>query len=163
MKLIAHRGLYDGPNKKNENHPHQIAKAWMLGFECEVDLWMINHELWLGHDAPQYQIKEDFLSSGPLWIHAKNLKALEFLTKARELIYFWHQEDYFTLTSNHKIWTYPGQVLSGRSVMVMPELIDPTFKNLDFSCYGICSDYVQKISELYELKNNHNLTELIHV
>jgi hypothetical protein len=147
MKLIAHRGLYEGPDKKNENHPHQITKAWSLNFECEVDLWMLGQELWLGHDNPQYQIKEDFLSSGPLWIHAKNLKALEFLNKSNNLFYFWHQEDDFTLTSNQKIWTYPGKLQTVNSIIVMPELFDPEFKNLDFSCYGICSDYVLKIRE----------------
>jgi glycerophosphoryl diester phosphodiesterase len=42
MKLIAHRGLTDGPNKDLENSPEQILKAIDQGFDCEIDLWIIN-------------------------------------------------------------------------------------------------------------------------
>jgi hypothetical protein len=56
MKLIAHRGLVDGPNATTENHPDQIKTAWSLGFDCEIDLRVVDGKLWLGHDEPQYQI-----------------------------------------------------------------------------------------------------------
>lgn len=147
MILIAHRGLIDGPDQEKENNPKQIKLAWESGFNCEIDLRVTNKELWLGHDEPQYKIDYEFLISGPLWIHAKNLEALEFLSTKIELLYFWHENDKFTLTSNHRIWTYPGQPLTNKSVMVMPELQDPNFENLNTNCYAICSDYVNIIKE----------------
>ena len=63
MKLIAHRGLFNGPNKELENNPDQIEKAWNLGFDCEIDLLIIKKQLFLGHDNPQYKINHSFLSA----------------------------------------------------------------------------------------------------
>ena len=37
--LIAHRGLYNGPDPWLENKPEQITKALTLGFDAEVDVW----------------------------------------------------------------------------------------------------------------------------
>lgn len=141
MKLIAHRGLMNGPDKTLENKPVQIETALSHEFDCEIDLWIINSEFWLGHDAPQYPVNEQFLKTFGLWIHAKNLAALRWLTNS-SLCYFWHENDKFTLTSNNFIWTYPGQELTQHSIAVMPEWNDPEFKNLLTNCYGICSDYV---------------------
>lgn len=149
IKFIAHRGLTEGPDNNLENHPNQIINSWSKGFECEIDLWMTDGKLYLGHDDPQYQIDEEFLIKGPLWIHAKNLQVLEYLYTTRDLIYFWHQEDDFTLTSHRYIWTYPGKPLSNRSIQVMPEWEDKEFNNINFSCYGICSDYVDQIKKIY--------------
>ena len=61
MKLIAHRGLTDGPNAELENNPEQIHKSLSAGYDCEIDLWYVNGELYLGHDEPQYAINRDFL------------------------------------------------------------------------------------------------------
>lgn len=145
MRLIAHRGLFEGPSKELENAPEQIDRAIDLGFDCEVDLWRIDDKLLLGHDGPQYQIDRQFLVSRPLWIHAKNLEALEWLTKSHDLEYFWHQEDDYVLTTSQYIWTYPGKSLTARSIAVMPEWSDPTFEALDLNCFGICSDFVLEI------------------
>jgi hypothetical protein len=150
MKLIAHRGLFEGPSKELENKPDQILGAINLGFDCEIDLWMINLEFWLGHDGPQYPVDEKFLETYGLWIHAKNLDALRWLTDT-SLWYFWHENDKFTLTSNRFIWTYPEQELTARSIMLMPEWHNPFLLDIEKSqCYGICSDYVLKIKGIID-------------
>jgi len=146
-KLIAHRGLTNGPNVNLENRPQQIELALAQGFDCEIDLWVINSELYLGHDEPMYPINKAFLDQFGLWIHAKNLAALRWLTDT-SLYYFWHENDQFTLTSNNFIWTYPNKELTQRSVAVLPEWHDPKFENLPRNCYGICSDYVVQIKEI---------------
>ena len=148
MKLIAHRGLTNGPDVNIENRPEQIELALDQGFDCEIDLWVINAEFYLGHDRPDYPIDKKFLDKFGLWIHAKNLAALRWLTDT-SLYYFWHQEDKFTLTSNKFIWTYPGEDLTQRSIAVMPEWKDPKLLNLPTNCYGICSDFVNKIQEKF--------------
>jgi hypothetical protein len=147
MKLIAHRGLTNGPNVNLENRPEQIEVALAQGFECEIDLWIINSEFYLGHDRPDYKVNKAFLDKFGLWIHAKNLAALRWLTDTN-LYYFWHESDKFTLTSNEYIWTFPGNELTHHSIAVLPEWHDPEFKNLPTNCYGICSDYVVKIKEI---------------
>lgn len=147
MKLIAHRGLTNGPDSNLENRPEQIKLALSQGFDCEIDLWVINSEFYLGHDRPDYAVDKEFLDHFGLWIHAKNLAALRWLTDT-SLYFFWHENDKFTLTSNKFIWTFPGNELTQRSIAVLPEWHDSEFKNLPTNCYGICSDYVVKIKEL---------------
>jgi hypothetical protein len=142
MRLIAHRGNVEGPNPSKENHPLYVESAISLGFDVEIDVWWENDHFYLGHDNPQYPINPKFLDKFGLWIHAKNLSALRWLTTTN-LEYFWHQEDNFTLTSHNYIWTYPGKELTQRSVCVMPEWEDSTLQNIrNINCYAICSDYV---------------------
>jgi len=112
-----------------------------LGFDCEVDIWLINNEIYLGHDYGKYKIDGSFLANPKLWIHAKNLDALNYL-RSTSYNYFWHQEDDFTLTSHHYIWTYPGKELKSFSIMVMPEWDTLDIDINSLPCYGICSDYV---------------------
>jgi hypothetical protein len=147
MKLIAHRGLINGPDRSIENAPAQIMRSLSMGFECEVDLRIENDEFYLGHDGPEYHTTESFLRKPGLWIHAKNLNALNWLTTT-DLNYFWHQEDDFVVTSYKQIWTYPGKELTPNSVAVMPEWNDPNFENIPTNCFGICSDYVLQISNI---------------
>jgi hypothetical protein len=134
MKIISHRGNINGPSK-DENKPSQIAKALLAGFDCEVDVWVKNGEILLGHDKPQFLINREFLNKPGLWIHAKNLKALEFLNQTN-LNYFWHEDDAFTITSHRYIWCFPGYytklgitVMQGDAVL-LPEPV-----------YGVCTDY----------------------
>jgi hypothetical protein len=156
MRLIAHRGLFNGPDKDIENKPDQILNALSHGFDCEIDLWVINSSMWLGHDGPQYPVDKKFLDNYGLWIHAKNLDALRWLTDTG-LWYFWHENDKFTLTSNKFIWTYPEQEITDRSIMLMPEWHNPSFQGIETSqCYAICSDYVDKIREIITLTNSQN-------
>ena len=145
MKYIAHRGLVNGPDSNLENLPGQILLSLQAGYDCEIDVRYINGKWMLGHDNPDFEVPFEFLEQVGLWIHAKNLEALYILSKTN-LVYFWHQEDDFTLTSNRYIWTYPGKELSDNSVMVVPEVVDSTLEiTRNVVCYGICSDYINKI------------------
>jgi hypothetical protein len=144
MKLIAHRGLVNGPNKHIENQPATIKSALDNGFDCEIDLWVFDCRLYLGHDGPQYNITEQFLKQSGLWIHCKNLDALAYCSENKTLNYFWHENDTYTLTSQGIIWAYPDKPLNSRSVMVLPEWQDSTLENAKrATCFAICSDFVQ--------------------
>jgi hypothetical protein len=44
MKLIAHRGLVNGPHKQFENQPHIVKTALEAGFDCEIDLWVVGDQ-----------------------------------------------------------------------------------------------------------------------
>lgn len=143
MILIAHRGLTDGPDVNLENRPQQIELTLSKGFDCEIDVWWIKGEWFLGHDRPDYKVPEHFLYRDGLWLHCKNLDALNNLVDT-PLNYFWHQEDDFTLTSLHYIWTYPGKLLTRNSIAVQPEArVDwwqwtKTCKEIA----GVCTKYV---------------------
>lgn len=141
MILISHRGNIEGKQPELENNPSYIDKAINLGYNVEIDLWVSNNKLYLGHDNPQYKIDSLFFDNkiNKLWIHCKNIKALEWI-KNKPYHYFWHEKDTITLTSQKYIWAYPGNQPIQNSIAVMPEIYNDTIKN----CLGICSDYIKK-------------------
>ena len=141
MKIIAHRGNLFGPDKQKENHPDQIMAAIAYGFDVEIDVWFIEDSFWLGHDKPEYEVSDEFLLSiiDVAWLHCKNLEALEVLSVGDDIFnYFWHENDQYTLVSNEKIWTYPGNKITKHSICVLPE----NTPGVDYSeAYGVCTDY----------------------
>jgi hypothetical protein len=146
MILIAHRGLYDGPDPSRENHPDQIEKTLKLGFEAEIDIRWIDGEWWLGHDEPTYKVDVSFFGHAGLWLHCKNAQALFRIPEVPNTHYFWHQEDHFTLTSRGIIWTYPGHMIDPkRGVLVQPEWNKNWKPERPPTCLGVCSKYVADI------------------
>ena len=53
--------------------------------------------------------------------------------------YFWHQEDYFTLTSSKYIWTYPTNLVTDKSIIVD---LSKNWKNKNYDCFGVCVDFL---------------------
>jgi len=140
MILISHRGNIDGKIPELENKPSYIEDAIKLGFDVEIDIWMVEGVLLLGHDEPQYGIPQGWLNKRyeRLWIHCKNIEAIEWFNMIGGFNYFWHQEDTVALTSMNVIWVYPGKQPIKGSIAVMPEINND---NLD-NCIGVCSDYI---------------------
>lgn len=140
QKLISHRGNTTGPIVSKENEPSYILETINKGFDCEVDVWIVDKKLILGHDKPEYKISINFLNdiNSYLWIHCKNFEALQYFNCHNQFNYFWHEKDKFTLTSRGFIWTYPENQVSSKSIIV-----DNNNKFSDYSCYGVCSDYIE--------------------
>lgn len=135
MKIISHRGNLIGPCNE-ENTPRQILKALDKGFDCEIDLWYVDKKLMLGHDKPQTEVDFSFINQTPsLWIHAKNVEALNYLNDT-DVNYFFHYNDNATLTSHKYIWCYPG-VYCKRGITVLTEKVEIFNKDV----YGVCTDY----------------------
>ena len=144
MILISHRGNVSGPIPEAENSPEYINDTIRLGYDVEVDVWVKDNMIYLGHDEPKYYVTKDWLVERfhKLWIHCKNIEAIEFFRNTAAH-YFWHQEDTLTLTSNKYIWVYPGKQPVNKSIAVMPEI-----NNDDITkCLGICSDYIQNYKQ----------------
>jgi len=142
MKLISHRGNISGRIVEAENHPDYIDDTIRLGYDVEIDVWMIDGKIFLGHDNPQYEITIDWIDgrSHRLWVHCKNIEILEFLNKYNyDINYFWHETDTVTLTSKNYIWAYPGKQPIKNSIAVIPELYNDDISK----CIGVCSDYIQ--------------------
>jgi hypothetical protein len=121
MRLIAHRGNWDGKKIDYENRPDYIQSAIDYGYDAEIDLWLLNGNLFLGHDAPEHKIEQLFLEKlkNHIWIHAKNVTAIEWLANS-SLHWFWHENDRITLTSQGCIWTYPETFIPN-SVVNQPD------------------------------------------
>ena len=125
MRIIAHRANLDGKVKEKENRIEQIKLCIENGFDVEIDMRIVNNEMYLGHDEPEEKITLNYLQEikDKCWIHCKNLEAIYFFNENQPSFnYFWHQEDQYTLTSKGFIWTYPGSELCAGCIAVMPEL-----------------------------------------
>lgn len=145
MILISHRGNIDGRVPERENHPSYIDEAIELGYDVEIDLWAVGDKLMLGHDEPQYEVLTKWLEQrlDKLWIHCKNIPALEYadwFKEMKDLNYFWHEQDTVTLTSQRHIWAYPGKQPIVDSIAVMPEIYNDDLSK----CKGVCSDFIKK-------------------
>jgi hypothetical protein len=152
MKFISHRGNIDGINTNMENNPKYINTAIGLGFDVEIDVWIVNDKIYLGHDEPQYNVQNSFLENEKIWCHAKNYEAFYYMLKNKNIHCFWHQEDDFTITSKNIIWSYPGKKLGDNSICVLPESVNYETQELKL-CYGICSDYINRYKKIFT-KNN---------
>lgn len=141
MIYISHRGNVDGKQSQLENNPSYIDTALSLGYDVEIDIWMIEGGLYLGHDEPQYGVSQDWLNKRyeHLWIHCKNTEAMEWFNLIGGFNYFWHEEDTMTLTSKNYMWAYPDKQPIKRSIAVMPEIYNDDVSK----CLGICSDVIQ--------------------
>lgn len=142
MIRIAHRGNMNGPNPTHENHPDYLKAALDMGYDAEVDVWLIDGKFLLGHDEPQYEVPASFLYNDHFWLHAKNIPAISDLNaRARSYLIncFFHDVDDCVLTSQGWIWTYPGKTIVGPgAIAVMPERVpDWDFSKAD----GICTDF----------------------
>lgn len=138
MKIISHRGNLNGKNKKYENNPSHISDLLKNNLNVEVDVWVLNKKIYLGHDKAQYLIKKDFLLNNNLWCHAKNLNALLYMKKINVKNFFWHQNDFFTLTSSGYIWTFPKNETTKKSIIVD---LEENWKEKKYNAFGVCVDY----------------------
>ena len=150
MLIISHRGNIDGPSVNDENRPDYIDHALEKNFEVEIDIWLINNEIYLGHDEPLYKINKNWLFERrqKTWIHCKNFDSLSYLSASEEskyLNFFFHQKDQYTLTSKNYIWVYPSQPYDRNSVIV--SRFPKEFKNyIKDRPYGVCTDFPNELN-----------------
>jgi hypothetical protein len=152
MKFISHRGNINGSDPKTENKPDQVLKCIEKGLDVEIDIWFLNNKVFLGHDEPEHQISMTFLQKNKrnLWCHAKNFDAL-ILMRQNGIHHFWHQEDFYTITSQGFIWTYPNiKSYSINSVLVITRPED--LKKEMSGCFGICTDYIVDAQKFFTNK-----------
>jgi len=118
---IAHRGNTEGRKPEFENAPWYLGEASNLGFDIEADFRLIDGELWLGHDEPQYKCPDDLLWFPGLWAHAKDVETLAYLFKLG-VHCFGNDKDPFCITSLGFMWEFPW------------------VHNQDMELIGLCSD-----------------------
>jgi len=139
---ILHRGLMDGPNHNLENKEPLLKVRLQEGWDVEIDLWLHEGALWLGHDKPDTRLEDPRLLENPkVWVHCKNLEMLAYMSTTNPgAPFFSHDADPATLTSNGYIWCYPGVQAGPNSILVMPERAPGLM--IDYAMIaGICTDY----------------------
>lgn len=149
--IISHRGNIFGPHPACENFPEYVDTALKEGYMAEIDMRIYRNELFLGHDYPQYKIDEDWLLDRylNLWVHAKDLQSLLWLTeKTQETLfpikYFYHSNDDCTIVNKNYIWVHnltERSLLNERCIipLIQRNQIEtlPIYSNIG----GVCTDY----------------------
>lgn len=151
MLYISHRGNCNGLNPERENTHDYIDEAIERGYDVEIDIWLSNNTLWLGHDEPQYEVDANWLDNrkDKLWIHCKNFKAMNWFMPSDFRI-FYHEKESYTIIKGtpNLIWAHELSEINWRCIipLLSMEDINNNIKNTNInSCYGICSDYVDKL------------------
>jgi hypothetical protein len=152
MNLISHRGNLNGKQSDRENTVSYIEEALNAGYGVEIDVWLKNDNIYLGHDAPDHLIDIDFLKNTNLLCHAKNMEALEMMLTINDIHCFWHQEDTYTLTSKGIPIVYPGKQPIRNSIVmditkgVNENLISYEYGRTEYNI-SVCSDYISLYRE----------------
>jgi len=140
--IISHRGNIRGPVPDKENRPSYVDCAIGNGYHVEIDIRLINDELWLGHDEPQYKVDHNWLDKRRhyLWLHCKNIEAAKECWSYHS---FCHTSDPFTYTSTEKIWLHDLSMRIDSNTII--PLIDKdeveSFISVSENPFGICTDY----------------------
>jgi len=145
MKLISHRGNIIGPIPTRENSPSYIDTAISAGYEVEVDINYVNGNFYLGHDTPDYEISEKWITirKDKLWFHCKNLEAATKISVLGDgYKFFCHNSDPFVLTSNKYVWVHDLNMrLDDRCII--PLLSDYNIKAYNGGIvHAVCTDYI---------------------
>ena len=137
MKIISHRGNIRRPISEKENRPSYIDCAIGNGYDVEIDLRIIDGELWLGHDVPQYKVEHSWLQPRKeyLWIHCKDLAAAK---ECWEYQSFCHTSDPYTYTSTGKIWLHDLSMKIDNNVII-PMIDDIDYAPMKGKPYAICT------------------------
>ena len=137
MKIISHRGNVRGPIPDKENRPSYIDCAIGNGYDVEIDVRLIDGQLWLGHDEPQYKVEHSWLQPRKeyLWIHCKDLAAAQ---ECCDYQSFCHTSDPYTYTTTGKVWLHDLSMKVNDAII---PLIDDPIIYLPHKPYAICTDY----------------------
>jgi len=164
LKVIAHRGLLNGPSSEKENNIKIILSniKEYPNIINELDIWIDSEEIYVGHDYKKKIIEPKILyeNSKNLILHIKGIKLISekslnlFNNVLNNCHYFTHQEDDFVITNRGWIWSHPRNGFVKNTICVLPEEIESIdlaikknkFKNL----HGICTDYPLKMLNLFE-------------
>lgn len=147
MKLISHRGNIDGIKPELENNPEYIQAAINLGYDVEIDIRLVNGELFLGHDLPDYKITLEWLKSvsDNVWVHTKNFESLSYLIEFSWVRIFYHKLENHTIISNSSvIWSH--NLSDANENSIIPLLSSSDINNwIPKKVYGICSDFIKQL------------------
>lgn len=148
MIKISHRGNVNGRIPHLENTHEYIQKALDSKYDVEIDVWVKDEKLWLGHDKPEISTSLEWLEdrADRLWIHCKNFKALSLFSRMNSGIspwnFFFHEKEKFTIISNGMIWAH--QIADANDLCIIPLLSKKELINWNVGkVAGVCSDYVE--------------------
>lgn len=130
----------NGPNPEMENNPIYIQNTINMGYDVEIDAWLMPDGIYLGHDNPIYKIDRFFLQNKKIWVHCKNIEAFINLNKIKNINCFFQENDDLVMTSQGYLWAHSKCDLFDNNTVVTK--LDAKEWKLDNIPYAICSDYL---------------------
>ena len=115
MKLISHRGNIDGAVPQQENIPNKIIEV-SKNFRVEVDVWMIDGQLYLGHDKKNEAVNINFLKKFNCLVHCKNIEGFEFMSKEKKVESFYQSDELIIITSFGNYLYHSSAALNKNSI-----------------------------------------------
>jgi len=163
MRYISHRGNIHNRQVDHENTPEYIQEALDKGFDVEVDVWVLNGSVWLGHDNPKIKLPHNLFLHPKLWFHCKNVAAFNYFVSIHGLVphvnYFMHNNDPMAITSQKYYWVHPEWIGSfmdmtnshmERYIAVMPSQHAYMLVQLVENFGGICADNIFSLKQAIE-------------
>jgi hypothetical protein len=142
--LISHRGNINSRNPRYENTIKYIDSTLKKKYNVEVDVYCFNDNFYLGHDKPEELVSTKFLETPALWIHCKNMEALEKLNRNKKINCFYQTNaEHVSITSKGYHW------LNSKCNFSYPmSIVTFLYRKRNFrlknNFAGICSDYVKE-------------------
>lgn len=151
MKIISHRGNYNGIYPERENKPSYIDTTLSMGYDVEVDIRFIDNKFYLGHDTPDTIITKEWIVNRKenIWFHCKDLySAQEFKRMNFGIKYFCHSSDDFVLTSTNHIWVH-NLDLNLDETCIIPLIDKESIENYNSNnlIYAICTDFIDILKQ----------------
>ncbi len=152
--IFAHRN--NTSEDYAENSKDGILRCIELGYGAEIDIWVKNKKLYLGHDEYNLtEIEEDFLSQydESLLIHCKNKKAVKFFMDSDKWFqWFVHDQDCFSFTNQGLLICYgikPPKLnryrsLTSKSTVDCIVMLPERFSIEVPKGYSVCTDYPER-------------------
>lgn len=145
MKLISHRGNYNGILPDRENKPTYIDTMLSMNYDVEIDVRFIEGQFYLGHDTPDTFVSENWILArkNRLWFHCKDLySAQQFYKMNCGIQYFCHTSDNYVLTSTGHIWVHDLN-LKLDETCIIPLLDEKSItEHHTKNVYAICTDFI---------------------
>ncbi len=138
--IVSHKGNLNGINSEFENNPfhitHCIKKYPELCYE--LDVWVKNSKIYLGHDKPTRYIDISFFyeNSHKLILHLKNLEAIRYFQKTNFTYFIQDKDDYSIVENSHGwIWANYGRKTNKDCILMLEK-----DGKIPRNCGGICTD-----------------------
>lgn len=141
MIYIAHRGNTEGPTEF-ENRVEYLKHAYSLGHGIEFDVIEHNGKLYFGHDEPQENFDYELALMPNVFVHLKNLGAVELLAYDFNLNMFSHDVDECVMTSHGYVWGRHRVPVKGKTAVYL-DFITPHKELVVDDVFAHCGDYYE--------------------
>ncbi len=124
MIIISHRGNLNGAGSQCERQ--HVEEALLRGYDVEVDVRSHVWRLYVGHDAPLFELPREWVRtevSSRLWFHAKDERCHDALALVGHRVFMHDDEPHGMVVPDGLLWVHPrannGASLESQDVVLL--------------------------------------------